>query len=65
MPEQKHGPVYPEKVLYPLSGPSPAKRKRIERAVTEVVRKMRPRSLCWCGKFCALHRKLQGLLEHA
>ena len=61
MAEKKHGPLYPSKVLYPAKLPSPARRKRIEKAVAEVVAKTKPRSLCWCGKFCALHRKLIGL----
>jgi len=54
----EHGRIFPERVLYPVKLPSLARRKAIERAVTTVVSKMRPRSLCRCGKFCATHRKL-------
>jgi hypothetical protein len=63
MREKKHGPLYPAKVLFPVTLPSPAKRRRIERAVTEVVSRMRPQGLCWCGKFCATDRKLRSVRD--
>lgn len=59
MAEKKHGPMFPREVLYPVRRPAAA--KRIDRAVAKVVSKMRPISLCWCGKFCATHRKLAAL----
>ena len=55
----KHGSVYPKRALYPV-GRIPAARKRaIERAVSEAVKKTKPRSLCICGEFCAMHHKLE------
>lgn len=57
----KHGPIYPERVLYPVT--LPRKHKAISRAVDEVVRKMKPSSLCYCGEFCALHRKLAAMKQ--
>jgi hypothetical protein len=57
--DRQHGPLYPPQVLYPV-GRIPAKRRRaIEKAVDLVVSKMKPHSLCWCGKFCATDRKLR------
>ena len=52
----KHGPMYPNRVLYPVR-PAP-NAVAIERAIAVIVERMKPRSLCVCGKFCATHRKL-------
>src|SRR5688572_24146714 len=59
----RHGPLYPERVLYPVRLPLPARRRAIERAVDAVVARMKPRSLCYCGKFCATHRKLLAMRQ--
>jgi hypothetical protein len=55
----KHAPLYPKQVLYPVTLPAPATRAAIERAISAVVERMRPRSLCQCGEFCALDKKLR------
>jgi hypothetical protein len=52
----KHGPLYPREILYPVK--LPRRHKAISRAVSEVVARTKPRSLCVCGEFCATHRKL-------
>jgi hypothetical protein len=57
----KHGALKQVKVLYPLTLPSKARRKAIERAVRSVVSRMSPQSRCYCGQYCATHRKLIAL----
>jgi hypothetical protein len=59
----KHGPLYPKQVLYPVTLPPPARRRAIERAVDAVVSRKKPQSLCYCGKFCATHRKLLAMWQ--
>lgn len=56
MPTANHGPSFPT-VLYPVHRPRAA--GRIKRAVSEVVARMKPISLCVCGEFCATDRKLR------
>lgn len=57
----KHGPLYPERVLYPVR--LPKHHERISRAVEKVLSKMKAGSLCYCGKFCATHRKLAAMKQ--
>lgn len=59
----RHGALYPDRILYPVNPPPKARREAIERAVDEVVSRMKPRGLCYCGKFCATHRKLVALRD--
>ena len=54
----KHGPLYPERVFYPVTRPK--NWRAISKAVEEVVSKMKPSSLCVCGKFCSTHERLAG-----
>lgn len=45
--KMKHGPLYPERVLYPVR--LPRRHKAISKAVDKVVARMKPRSLCYCA----------------
>lgn len=56
MPETKHEIIkWPKKVLYPVTRAPHA--AAIEKAVSKVVAKMKPRSFCVCGRNCAVNRK--------
>lgn len=57
----RHGPMFPERVLYPVK--LPRRHKAISKAVEAVVSRTKPRSLCYCGKFCATHRKLVAIRD--
>lgn len=59
--QMKHGPLYPERVLYPVT--LPKQHERISRAVGKVVSKMKAGSLCYCGQFCATHRRLAAMKQ--
>ena len=57
----KHKIITLPPTLYPIKRPRTA--KAISRAVSEVVKKMRPPSFCYCGENCALNRKHRALMK--